>query len=240
MKKGFTLAEVLVTLGVIGIVAALAMPALNNSFQKSKVGPSLRKFISTMEVAHEHILGENDATKLSSIFLGENKQEAYFEELTKFVKGSIERTGSGDIKKMSDYKLKTYEKEDFNGPFTADNYNTYSFANNDSVAVTIFGPGNKEFARGSYKGEFAEFIYDINGFNTDPNILGKDLFVFRVDDNGSVIPYGGKTMANAYVSILGTDPEWEKTNSCTENKVVLGRTCAGSVADNGWKVIYKY
>ena len=33
-KKGFTLAEVLITLGIIGVVAALTMPALINSYEK--------------------------------------------------------------------------------------------------------------------------------------------------------------------------------------------------------------
>ena len=34
LKKGFTLAEVLITLGVIGVVAALTMPVLITDYQK--------------------------------------------------------------------------------------------------------------------------------------------------------------------------------------------------------------
>ena len=34
LKHGFTLAEVLVTLGIIGIVAALTIPALIGNYQK--------------------------------------------------------------------------------------------------------------------------------------------------------------------------------------------------------------
>ena len=34
MKKGFTLAEVLITLGVIGIVAAMTIPTMINNYQK--------------------------------------------------------------------------------------------------------------------------------------------------------------------------------------------------------------
>ena len=40
MKKGFTLAEVLITLGVIGIVAAMTIPTLVNNYQE-KVTVSL-------------------------------------------------------------------------------------------------------------------------------------------------------------------------------------------------------
>lgn len=34
MKKAFTLAETLITLGVIGVVAALTLPTLINSYKK--------------------------------------------------------------------------------------------------------------------------------------------------------------------------------------------------------------
>ena len=35
-KRAFTLAEVLITLGIIGIVAALTMPTLIGNYQKNK------------------------------------------------------------------------------------------------------------------------------------------------------------------------------------------------------------
>ena len=41
MKKAFTLAEVLITLTIIGVVAALAAPALIEKTQQAKVGPTL-------------------------------------------------------------------------------------------------------------------------------------------------------------------------------------------------------
>ena len=36
LKNGFTLAEVLITLGIIGVVAALTIPALIGNYQKKK------------------------------------------------------------------------------------------------------------------------------------------------------------------------------------------------------------
>ena len=42
MKKGFTLAEVLITLGIIGIVAAMTLPALVGRYKK-KCGGNLAK-----------------------------------------------------------------------------------------------------------------------------------------------------------------------------------------------------
>ena len=49
--KGFTLAEVLITLGIIGIVASLTLPTLITNHKKSIVETRLAKFYSTMNQA---------------------------------------------------------------------------------------------------------------------------------------------------------------------------------------------
>lgn len=55
MKKhnGFTLAEVLITLGIIGIVAALTMPMLTAHYRKRVIETRLKKFYSTINQAVE-------------------------------------------------------------------------------------------------------------------------------------------------------------------------------------------
>ena len=60
-KAAFTLAEVLITLGIIGIVAAMTIPTLITSYKKKVVESRLSKFYSTM----------NQAIKLSTIDNGE-------------------------------------------------------------------------------------------------------------------------------------------------------------------------
>lgn len=42
MKKGFSLAEVLIALGIIGTIAAVTMPTLNNNIWKGQRGPLLK------------------------------------------------------------------------------------------------------------------------------------------------------------------------------------------------------
>ncbi|MBR1754215.1 type II secretion system protein, partial [bacterium] len=51
--RGFTLAEVLITLGIIGVVAALAIPTLISNNNKRIVETRLAKFYSTMNQAVE-------------------------------------------------------------------------------------------------------------------------------------------------------------------------------------------
>ncbi len=57
-KAAFTLAEVLITLGIIGVVAAMTMPALIQNHKKAEAIARLKKFYSVM--AQAIILSEID------------------------------------------------------------------------------------------------------------------------------------------------------------------------------------
>ncbi len=66
---GFTLAEVLITLGIIGIVAAMTLPTLIAQYQKQVVETRLQKFYSNI----------NQAVKLAEVQYGDKK--IWFEDL---------------------------------------------------------------------------------------------------------------------------------------------------------------
>lgn len=51
MKSAFTLAEVLITLGIIGVIAAIILPSVMANYQYKAVGVKLAKFLSTTEGA---------------------------------------------------------------------------------------------------------------------------------------------------------------------------------------------
>lgn len=51
LKQAFTLAEVLITLGIIGIVAAMTVPTLIANIQRKNYTTKLKKFYSTMNQA---------------------------------------------------------------------------------------------------------------------------------------------------------------------------------------------
>ena len=63
-KCAFTLAEVLITLGIIGVVAAMTMPALIQNHRNSVVEARLKKFYSTM----------NQAVMLSEVDNGDKRE----------------------------------------------------------------------------------------------------------------------------------------------------------------------
>lgn len=51
MKNGFTLPEVLITLGIIGIVAAITLPTLISNYRKKVYSSNLKEFYSIMSQA---------------------------------------------------------------------------------------------------------------------------------------------------------------------------------------------
>lgn len=48
MKKAFTLSEVLITLGIIGVVAALTIPSVVNNYKKQQFRTGLKKEYSVL------------------------------------------------------------------------------------------------------------------------------------------------------------------------------------------------
>ena len=238
-KYGFTLAEVLITLGIIGVVSALTAPSLMSSFQKSKVGPSLKKFMNTIETANQHIMADNDSDCLSSVLGGRDVPYAgdiYLKELQKYVKGYYEYKLDTNIKTPICYRSSqntlTYEVPTVS-------YGVLNFNDGTSLGVTNQGTTRTYNAGSTFQGAIGNlFYYDINGFQNEPNMVGKDIFAFIIDDSGAVLPYGGKI---AYELFGHTYPHWSgSTNACSSTSVKDGLTCAGSVIDNDGKVVYKY
>ena len=110
-KNGFTLAEVLITMTIVGVIAALTTPALLHNVATADIGPRLAKFRATVEEANKHILIENDVNRLSVLIRRAgtdtgNRTNSYTTLLQNFMRldGGAESykvkayTGDNDIK----------------------------------------------------------------------------------------------------------------------------------------------
>ena len=64
MKRGFTLAEVLITLGIIGVVAAMTMPSLIANYQKKVLVTQLKKEINYIQNNIHKILADEEVDSL--------------------------------------------------------------------------------------------------------------------------------------------------------------------------------
>ena len=63
-KVAFTLAEVLITLGIIGVVAALTLPTLISNYQKRVYVTQLKKSVSVLSQGFTTMMGHDGVTEL--------------------------------------------------------------------------------------------------------------------------------------------------------------------------------
>jgi len=81
-KKGFTLAEVLITLMIIGVVAVLVIPPLVNKYIETQTVTALKKAYTTLSEAHKSIAAENDGDFMVTVDgLGTNNNKYYMTAL---------------------------------------------------------------------------------------------------------------------------------------------------------------
>ena len=187
-KTGFTLAEVLITLGIVGVVSALVLPTFTTKMQTAKVGPRLAKAVAGFEQANIAILNDAQADALTGTDLLADA-DTYFgvNGLQTHMKGSYNT-----------------DKHIF---YSADGA-AYCVAriNNSDVTGTCFSD-NETFTDG-IQNEFPHLslvtdswqrraiMIDIDGDN-GPNTPGRDQFFFQMMDDGALRPYGGSWDTNS-------------------------------------------
>lgn len=162
-KKGFTLAEVLITLGIIGIVAALTFPALMQTYKKKEVETRLKRFYSMI----------NQAIKLSEV---ENGEALYWKK-----EDSIYNDGNFDYEANGN-SVKTFFLK-YIGPYMkytkiVDAVNTTDGNGNPSgTYMSVYLVDGSKFEM--HNGNCIDFIYDVND-DKGPNEFGRDRFNFTM------------------------------------------------------------
>ena len=235
-RKGFTLAEILITMGIIGVVAALAAPSLVTSSNNAKIGPQLQKAVSTFETAAEMLLHDEDASGLVGV-VGNYAHASYDlgRVLSKYMKIDVNH----------DNARATIHYHGYNGNrdiFITNSFPHISNFRSDDGSMYIIHMQTKSIPNSMYPDTpnnqcIGNVYIDVNG-ESEPNKVGKDFFSFFLYNDGTLRPHGSKS---GYNRTYPNAPHWETpTHSCNANSVQLdGWTCAGSIFDNNMKIIYR-
>ncbi|MBR6164008.1 type II secretion system protein [bacterium] len=182
-KCAFTLAEVLITLVIIGVIAAITVPTLMNSTNNQETVSKLKKAYSTMAQATNLIIAEEGPPVNNGVGWVTNMDDVY-NLYIKHLHNAKECSNKSGC--LADKYLW------MNGQYT-DNYNAanaaarnFVLADGTYVAIIKAEPT----CTGGYSGEgtnthriCAEFWIDINGAKK-PNAIGRDLFAFILEPNG--------------------------------------------------------
>ena len=263
-KHGFTLAEVLITLGIVGVVAALTAPALVMSSRNEANAARLSVVVSNLENAFNNAIVQEGADNLYGTSLWANggvNAESSEANISAFV-GNLGRYMHTNGFKNSDTAFigtnVYHEMTDNGGTDATTSINkfpgggqcfTIELKNGAVVFIrTYANPGSAEFetartnaiaAGVSYYTNAADIFLDVNG-KSAPNTYGRDLFGFQVGENGVLYPLGGRDVQFTD----STDGTWDQTDvhySCTDTfkgNANKGLGCTARVISEGYKINY--
>lgn len=167
-KLGFTLVEVLITLGIIGIVAAMTIPVLITNYQKKTTATRVKKAYSELLQAIK--LSENDNESMESWNVGETSS---IENTKKYVEKYIMPYYKG-LTLCSEGLDKVNHKCGASLSFQGANYLTL----NGTEIAFLYRPNDGIYV-----------IIDVNN-GAKPNKLGYDAFYFKTNENFELRPFG--------------------------------------------------
>ncbi|MCQ2738903.1 MAG: prepilin-type N-terminal cleavage/methylation domain-containing protein [bacterium] len=210
-RNAFTLAEILITLGIVGVVAALTLPSLRMGVGTAQVGPKLAKMVASFEQANQSLMRAESTDSLTERF---PTKADYLDALLAHIKGN--RVGNIITTKDGISILITGYSANTNRTLPAHQRRISRYGENDPV-LTNHGP---------------EVIIDINGINP-PNVSGIDIFDFAMYDDGSLRPKGSQNWDG------NNGATWNTRCQNLPQHVSNYTFCAGSVMEQGLKVLYE-
>lgn len=170
-NKGFTLAEVLLTLVIVGVVAALTIPSLVNQVGDDNLKKSWKKTYTDLNQAAIQILTDNSGT-FRGVFANNTELLNKFSEKMSYVKKCTSSVDEGCFYSSSELYFKSGESAnswDLNKPgFVLGNGAAIYFNNANTTCTDTTRCG--------------EIVVDVNG-SKKPNVIGKDLFLINIVGN---------------------------------------------------------
>ena len=232
MKKGFTLAEVLITLAIIGVVAALTIPTVIANYQKKQFYTGFMKAYNVLQTAFNLSSVENGSP---SAWVWENNQASFMKYIGNFLKvqaickDDADKCGVSEGAIDTKYLNKTPGLGDYHTVLEA-----LPFSLSLQDGSIIFGTYLE--IDGVHVTHIA---YDVNGAK-GPNIGGRDVFTFWISKQGDDIklyplgvydinyPFAGKTN-----TLSGITDSTESSFNCSTTITSEGAACGARLLLEG-------
>lgn len=214
---GFTLAEVLITLGIIGVVAALTMPTIIANHQKISLTNSLKANVSILSQAvNKYMYDEGiDDLSMSKLYGTDDEAKAELKNLlTKYLKvvndcGNRYYVEGGKSCFARYYKtlLTKTQKDYVTGGWSCSVI--VNLANGAAICADV--------DKGDANEDALAIEMDVNG-QKGPNQYGRDYFGFKINNKGVVYDYAWKEDQNL------SDNSWSGA--------------LGKIIEDGWQMKY--
>ena len=252
-KKAFTLSELLITISIIGVVAAITIPAMMRDIIKSNLEVGARESYALLNNVLKKInvdyQCDNDLICTTVFTSGKNSADLAF-EFKKY------------IKVVNDCGLTTNQNcwpdatnDNFDGTGASSNMNAsnyyYKFISTNNVAYAFHsyggaGGGNFDCANNGSTGALGTnsfmslvcgvIVVDVNGYKK-PNMKGKDTFTFYITNGKGPLVYPSGGIDD---NIGGSSNYWNYNNGdfCKKGTSTDGKYCTGRLMDKNWQMDY--
>ena len=193
--KGFTLAEVLITLAIIGIVAAMTIPSLLNNVSNAREKAALNNAFSFLNDVILSLASDGGGS-IKDLYPGDGLGSEAFKNAiasklntTKICSGTSATfggTGSGGQAEGCWHAINKWYN--YNGTARSTSFDNPGMILSNGYLIEVgLDKTDCSAVKGSYT-RCGGIIIDINGF-APPNTLGKDIFAFSVLEN-RILPEG--------------------------------------------------
>ena len=229
MKKGFTLAEVLITLGIIGVVAAITIPSLIQNNQKRVIEAKLKEDYSILQQVMKY--AEYNDLSLEGSFPDNDAgvrswYETYLKNNIKVNQVCFDKAGCWHSKNPT--RDLAGQDVAFNRTGVGVGINILNLRLNNGSNINIDGYGQSSIwlyfgVKITIESTVVAFI-DANG-DSGPNIVGKDIQII-VFTNKGLLP-------------AGYDKSIEEINKNCSKKATeanAGYFCMSKIKNSGWEI----
>ena len=183
-KIAFTLAEVLITLGIIGVVAAMTMPTLINQTNEKETVVKLKKVYSILQNAYK--MAELENSEITNWYSSSGTQKdnmaMFYNNLKPYLK--IAKDCGDKSGCLTEGPIKTLDGRDYND--YNNNSNEYKFILTDGTTMWFFWNGGNACTPDT--DECGNIKVDING-KKGKYAFGRDVFIFDITPKG-IVPAG--------------------------------------------------
>ena len=226
--RAFTLAEVLVTLGIIGVVSAMTVPTLMQNHQRKTYVTQLHKVYSEVQQALIRYQNDKNAVNLKEAGLNSKAAvQAFFYEYFNVIQecGGVTAPCFADL-----YKNINGGNVHFNKGWGSGSCVTMS----SGSSICMDYPASN--------GSYGWVFIDINS-KQGPNILGRDAFYLAIFPDG-VLDVSGATVDCRKNGLCGAEGDTLKDirgtadNCKSGNNEYTGSKCFGQILNDNWEMNY--
>ena len=226
-SAAFTLAEVLVTLGIIGVVSAMTVPTLMQNYQRQSYVTQLHKVYNEMSQGFQQMMTDRNALNLKETGLLNTTEQATetFKNYFKVVQdcgNNFSPCFASEYRSTTGSSIKPAEA----------NWWSSSFVLADGAAIGLHGL--IDYSAGNVSYPYGYMYVDINGAK-GPNIVGRDFFLFYYFNDGTLDDVVTPECKTA--GICSSTLEVQRVNySCVGQTWPAG--CFGRILNDNWQMTY--